>query len=136
MTTGAFITAAGICLGIAAILFLLRERLLAALGYELVRTTPQRPAPAELRGAPAEPAGPGGVLIRDSAGALVDLNELEVSDVMVHRTNMRSVNADNPPEAVVREILQSPHTRLPLWRGSLDNIVGILHAKSLLRALN
>ena len=62
--------------------------------------------------------------------------ELEVSDVMVHRTNMRSVNADNPPEAMVREILQSPHTRMPLWKGSLDNIVGVLHAKDLLRALN
>jgi len=55
---------------------------------------------------------------------------------MVHRTNMRSVNADNAPEAVVREILQSPHTRMPLWKGSLDNIVGVLHAKDLLRALN
>jgi Mg2+/Co2+ transporter CorB len=69
-------------------------------------------------------------------GALLDLHELEVSDVMVHRLNMRSVNADNPSEAVVREILQSPHTRMPLWRGSLDNIVGVLHAKDLLRALN
>jgi Mg2+/Co2+ transporter CorB len=59
-----------------------------------------------------------------------------VSDVMVHRTNMRSVNADNPPEAVVREILQSPHTRMPLWKGSTENIVGVLHAKDLLRALN
>jgi Mg2+/Co2+ transporter CorB len=72
---------------------------------------------------------------RDRAG-LLELADLEVSDVMVHRMNMRSVNADNPPEAVVREILQSPHTRMPLWRGSLDNIVGVLHAKDLLRALN
>jgi Mg2+/Co2+ transporter CorB len=55
---------------------------------------------------------------------------------MVHRLNMRSVNADDPPEAVVREILRSPHTRMPLWRESLDNIVGVLHAKDLLRALN
>ena len=73
---------------------------------------------------------------RDRFGALLDLHELEVSDVMVHRTNMRSVNADNPPEAVVREILQSPHTRMPLWKGSTENIVGVLHAKDLLRALN
>ena len=72
---------------------------------------------------------------RDRVGGLFDLAELEVSDIMVHRTNMRSVNADNPPEAVVREILQSPHTRMPLWRGSPDNIVGVLHAKDLLRAL-
>ncbi len=72
----------------------------------------------------------------DRASGLLELADLEVSDVMVHRMNMRSVNADNPPEAVVREILQSPHTRMPLWRGSLDNIVGVLHAKDLLRALN
>ncbi len=51
--------------------------------------------------------------------------ELEVSDVMVHRTNMRSFNADSPPEALVREILLSPHTRMPLWKGSTENIVGV-----------
>ncbi|HWK68627.1 MAG TPA: transporter associated domain-containing protein [Rhizobiaceae bacterium] len=64
-----------------------------------------------------------------------EIADLEVSDVMVHRTNMRSVNLDNPPETIVREILQSPHTRMPLWRGSLDNIVGVVHAKDVLRAL-
>lgn len=73
---------------------------------------------------------------RNRVQALLALREREISDVMVHRTAMRSVNADNPPEAVVREVLQSPHTRMPLWKGSLDNIVGILHAKDLLRALN
>lgn len=73
---------------------------------------------------------------RNRVQALLALREREISDVMVHRTTMRSVNADDPPEAVVREILQSPHTRMPLWKGSLDNIVGILHAKDLLRALN
>lgn len=64
-----------------------------------------------------------------------EIADLEVSDVMVHRTHMRSVNLDNPPEMIVREILQSPHSRIPLWRGSLDNIVGVVHAKDLLRAL-
>ncbi|MBN9232372.1 MULTISPECIES: transporter associated domain-containing protein [Phyllobacteriaceae] len=73
---------------------------------------------------------------RSRVEALLALSELEVSDVMVHRTNMRSINADNAPDMIVREVLQSPHTRLPLWKGSLDNIVGILHAKDLLRALN
>ncbi|MEZ5810411.1 MAG: HlyC/CorC family transporter [Rhizobiaceae bacterium] len=73
---------------------------------------------------------------RDRVGGVLDLHELEVSDVMIHRTNMQMVNADDPPEAVVREILQSPYTRLPVWRGSTDNIVGVVHAKDLLRALN
>ena len=72
---------------------------------------------------------------RDRMGGLLDLHELEISDVMIHRTNMRSVNADDPADQVVREILQSPYTRIPVWRGTTDNIVGVVHAKDLLRAL-
>lgn len=64
------------------------------------------------------------------------LTDLEVSDVMVHRMAMRSINADEPAEAIVKEMLASPHTRMPLWQGSLDNIVGVLHAKDLLRELS
>ncbi|TPK73660.1 HlyC/CorC family transporter [Mesorhizobium sp. B2-4-17] len=116
----------------------LRKSLLAVLGYELSRIEPQRSSEAELRGAVDDFRRDGQVVRedRDRVGGLFDLAELEVSDIMVHRTNMRSVNADNAPEAVVREILQSPHTCMPLWKGSLDNIVGVLHAKDLLRALN
>jgi Mg2+/Co2+ transporter CorB len=64
------------------------------------------------------------------------LAELEVSDIMVHRMAMRSLNADDAAEAIVKEMLASPHTRMPLWQGSLDNIVGVLHAKDLLRELS
>ncbi len=73
---------------------------------------------------------------RDRLGGLLDLAELEVSDVMVHRTAMRMVNAEDPSETIVREILQSPYTRIPLYRDSTDNIVGVVHAKDLLRALH
>ena len=73
---------------------------------------------------------------RDRLGGLLDLAELEVSDIMVHRTNMRMVNGGEPAEAVVREILQSPYTRMPVWKGESDNIVGVVHAKDLLRALH
>jgi Mg2+/Co2+ transporter CorB len=69
------------------------------------------------------------------AGGVLDLRELEVSDVMVHRTKILSVNADDPPEEVVRVTLESPFTRLPLWRATPENIVGMLHVKDLLRAL-
>ena len=61
--------------------------------------------------------------------------ELEVSDVMVHRTAMTTINADDPPEAIVRAALAAEYTRIPLWRGTPENIVGILHAKDLLRAI-
>jgi magnesium and cobalt exporter, CNNM family len=72
---------------------------------------------------------------RDMLGGLLDLKELLVSDIMVHRTKMRTINADQSSEQIVREVLASPHTRLPLWRNSPDNIVGVLHSKDLLRAL-
>ncbi len=73
---------------------------------------------------------------RDMLGGLLDLQELGVSDVMVHRTKMRTIDADLAPSDIVREVLSSPYTRLPLWRERPDNIVGILHAKDLLRALD
>jgi CBS domain containing-hemolysin-like protein len=61
--------------------------------------------------------------------------DLEVSDVMVHRTEMVTVNADDPPEAIVDAVLKAEYTRIPLWREKPENIVGILHAKDLLRVL-
>jgi Mg2+/Co2+ transporter CorB len=73
---------------------------------------------------------------RDMLGGLLDLRELSVEDVMIHRTKMRTIDADLPPNDIVREVLASPYTRMPLWRGSTENIVGVLHAKDLLRALD
>lgn len=72
---------------------------------------------------------------RDRIGGLLDLNELEVSDIMVHRTGMMVLNADEKPSALVDMALASPYTRIPIWRGEPDNIVGVLHAKDLLRSL-
>jgi Mg2+/Co2+ transporter CorB len=72
---------------------------------------------------------------RDMFGGLLDLRELQVSDVMVHRTEMVMINADLPPEDLVREVLATEYTRIPLWRGKPENIIGVLHAKDLLRAI-
>jgi Mg2+/Co2+ transporter CorB len=72
---------------------------------------------------------------RDMFSGLLDLRELTVSDVMIHRTEMITLNADDPPEEVVKAMLQSSVTRVPLWRGKPDNIVGIMHVKDLLRAM-
>ena len=67
--------------------------------------------------------------------SILDLENVPVSDIMVHRRNAVTVNADDPPAAIVEQILGSPHTRLPLWRGEPDNIIGVVHAKALLRAV-
>jgi Mg2+/Co2+ transporter CorB len=91
----------------------------------------------EIRGAIELHHKEGGVvkITRDMLGGVLDLRELTVSDIMVHRTKMDTVDADLPPEDIVDAALKSSHTRLPLWRGEREEIVGILHAKTLLRAL-
>src|SRR5271166_5485263 len=71
---------------------------------------------------------------RDMFGGLLELAEIPVSDVMVHRTKMQLIDADLPPDELVREAIESPYTRMPLFRGEPDNIIGVLHAKDLLRA--
>jgi Mg2+/Co2+ transporter CorB len=63
------------------------------------------------------------------------LRELEISDVMLHRTNMLTLCIDDPPEEIVAAAYRAPHTRWPLWSGSPENIIGLLHVKDLLRAL-
>jgi Mg2+/Co2+ transporter CorB len=91
----------------------------------------------EIRGAIELHHKEGGVvkLTRDMLGGVLDLRELTVSDIMVHRTNMDAIDAELPTDKIVDLALKSSHTRLPLWRGEREEIVGILHAKQLLRAL-
>jgi len=72
---------------------------------------------------------------RDMLGGILDLGELQVGEVMVHRKNMETIDAELPTADIVAAALRSPHTRLPLYRGEADNIIGILHAKDLLRGL-
>jgi len=92
----------------------------------------------ELRGAVDLFHREGGVekIDRDMFGGVLDLRELALSDVMIHRTNMITLNADDKPEDLVNAVIASPVTRLPLWRGNPENIVGVLHVKDLLRALH
>ncbi len=72
---------------------------------------------------------------RDRLGGLLDLQDMEVSDVMIHRTKMISINADDSPEDIVKQILNSPYTRLPVWREESENIIGVVHSKDFLRAI-
>ncbi|MEE3120924.1 MAG: CBS domain-containing protein, partial [Pseudomonadota bacterium] len=53
---------------------------------------------------------------------------------MVHRKSMLMVDADLTPAEIVKQVLDSPYTRIPLWSGEPENIIGVLHAKDLLRA--
>ncbi len=67
--------------------------------------------------------------------SILDLAEVTVGAVMTHRRHMVTLDADMLPAAIVDAALASPFTRLPLWRGEPDNVIGVVHAKSLLRAV-
>jgi CBS domain containing-hemolysin-like protein len=71
----------------------------------------------------------------DMLGAILDLEKVEVSEVMTHRRGIVSINADAPVEEIVRQVLEGPYTRYPLWRGDPDTIIGVLHAKDVLAAV-
>ena len=73
---------------------------------------------------------------RNMLGGILDLKDLQVADSMIHRKNMVMLDADLPPEDVLDRVLSQPHTRLPVYKGDPDNIIGVLHAKDLLRALS
>jgi Mg2+/Co2+ transporter CorB len=72
---------------------------------------------------------------RDMLGGILDLKDLEVHDVMIHRTKMIMIDASEPMPDIVEQVLKSGKTRLPVWRDNPDNIVGVLHAKNLFQAL-
>lgn len=72
---------------------------------------------------------------RDMIGGILDLRELQISDVMIHRKSMVTIDADLPPQEILDAVLDSKHTRLPLWREQPENIVGVLHTKDIVRAV-
>ena len=91
----------------------------------------------ELRGA-VEVLHKDGSMVKDDKdrlGGILDLHELELSDVMIHRTNMETINLDDDREQIVKQILDSPYTRIPLWQGENDNIIGVVHSKDVLRSI-
>jgi Mg2+/Co2+ transporter CorB len=92
----------------------------------------------ELRGAVdlMHHAGTVEKLDRDMMGGLLDLRELTVSDVMIHRTKMVMLDADEPPHDLIDAVLAAGVTRIPLWRQSPDNVIGVLNAKEVWRALH
>lgn len=65
--------------------------------------------------------------------SVLDLNEISVDQIMTHRAEVNMINADEMIEDILQQVLASPHTRHPVFSGTPDNIVGVLHVKDLLR---
>ena len=69
-------------------------------------------------------------------GGVLDLGDLDVGDLMVHRTKMEGVDIDEPPAKIIADVLKSQYSRVPLWRENPENIVGVLNTKDMLAALS
>ncbi|MGD9921815.1 MAG: HlyC/CorC family transporter [Pseudorhodoplanes sp.] len=111
--------------------------MLSAFGLRVGESQPILSAREELRGAVDLMHRDGSVEKhdRDMMGGVLDLRELQVSDVMIHRTEMITVCADESSEEVLKAVLAAPVTRIPLWSRTPDNFVGILHVRDLLVAI-
>ena len=72
---------------------------------------------------------------RDMLGGILDLQDLSVSDLMVHRTRMTLIDGSENSAEIIAKVLKSGYTRIPVWKDTTDNIVGVLHAKNLFAAL-
>ena len=72
---------------------------------------------------------------RDRILGALDLGDRTVEEIMLHRSNIEMIDADDAPEAILQQCLKSPHTRLPVFRDEQENIVGVVHAKDLFRAM-
>jgi magnesium and cobalt exporter, CNNM family len=72
---------------------------------------------------------------RDRILGALDLSDRSVEEIMRHRSEIEMIDVDMPPQDILETVLQSAHTRLPLYQGNPENIVAVLHAKDLLRAM-
>ena len=73
---------------------------------------------------------------RDRLLGALDLNARTVDEIMRHRSQVEMIDADRSPGEILTQILASPHTRLPVYRDSDENILGVIHAKDLLREVD
>jgi len=114
------------------------RRTLGLFGVKLDMEMDVLAAHEEIRGAVEYHHSEGLVEARDRRmlGGVLDLSEMDVSQVMVHRMSIAMVDAGLPIREVVAQVLKSDHTRIPIYRDNPENIVGILHAKDLLLAIS
>ena len=106
-------------------------------GINLSMETDVLAAHEEIRGAVEYHHAEGLVEARDRhmLGGVLDLSEMDVTQVMVHRRSISMIDADQPAQDLLDELLETGHSRVPLYRDDPENVVGVLHAKDVLAAL-
>jgi Mg2+/Co2+ transporter CorB len=106
-------------------------------GIKLDAGTDVLAAHEEIRGAVEYHHSEGLVETRDRwmLGGVLDLAEMDVGEVMVHRRSIVMIDGDMAPREILAEALDSGHTRIPIYREEPENVVGVLHVKDLLQAI-
>ncbi|MEM9878160.1 MAG: HlyC/CorC family transporter [Pseudomonadota bacterium] len=91
----------------------------------------------EIRGTIDLHASEGGIVKehRDMLGSILDLDDVDIANVMVHRRNMLMIDVNLSSTDIINKVIEAPYTRIPLFDDDPDNIVGVIHAKDILRAL-
>jgi Mg2+/Co2+ transporter CorB len=72
---------------------------------------------------------------RDRLGGVLDLEELDVSEVMIHRQAIKALDADLPVSELIAQAVNLPHSRVPVWRDDPENIIGVLYTRDVLAAI-
>ncbi|WP_427453139.1 HlyC/CorC family transporter [Litorimonas sp. WD9-15] len=72
---------------------------------------------------------------RDQIYGVLEIGEMSIEEVMTHRRNVAMIDADAPPDQIIKEFIASGHSRIPVYRGDSDNVIGVLHMKDLLKAV-
>ena len=67
---------------------------------------------------------------------IMDLVQVSVDDIMVPRNEVYGINLDNTDQEILLKIQSTAHTRLPVWRNDINNIIGVLHMRSISRVVN
>ena len=106
-------------------------------GYDGDTDTLTDAAQDELRGAIELHSEDAGIIMHERymLDTILDMDEVDLGEIMVHRKNVEMVDGAKPVREIIDQVLGSPYTRLPLWKDNPENIIGVVHAKDLLRAL-
>ncbi len=102
-----------------------------------INLNPQISGTEEVRGVIEHYHQEGGVYKsdRNMLGGVLDIRNMTVSEIMTHRSNIIAINIDLTSVVIIKTLLSSSHTRIPLWKDNRDNIIGILNLKDLLKSL-
>jgi Mg2+/Co2+ transporter CorB len=122
---------------IGAIQWVIRKTL-GLVGFEVSPEADASAAQEEIRGAVEYHHSEGLVEGSDRRmiGGVLDLADMDVSEVMIHRRNMVMLDAEMNPRELIDEALNAQYTRIPIYKGEQDNVIGVMHARDLARAVS